>query len=65
MRLDASPEGLGAIPRGDREDVDIISEDIPAIEEPAAIPVGDGPALNEMLTLTQDIHFGEYPSDAP
>ncbi|EWY79971.1 hypothetical protein FOYG_16912 [Fusarium oxysporum NRRL 32931] len=65
LRLDASPEGLTAIPRGAREDVDIISEDIPAIEEPAAMPVGEGPALNKMFALTEDIHFGEYPSDAP
>ncbi|KAI3567906.1 hypothetical protein IWW34DRAFT_812471 [Fusarium oxysporum f. sp. albedinis] len=40
-------------------------EDIPAMEEPAAMPVGEGPVLNKMFTLTEDIHFGEYPSDAP
>ncbi|GKU07853.1 unnamed protein product [Fusarium langsethiae] len=65
LRLDASPEGLTATFSEDGEDADIINEDIPVIEEPAAMPVGDGHALNETVTLTQDIHFGEYPSDAP
>lgn len=65
MRLDGSPEGLTATFSEDGEDADIINEDIPVIEEPAAMPVGDGHALNEKVTLTQDIHFGEYPSDEP
>jgi hypothetical protein len=65
LRLDASPESLTATLPEDQEDPDMINEDTAVIEDPVAMPVGDGPALNEMVTLTQDIHFGEYPGDAP